>query len=94
VAEWLLGHPQAGVVDPWEDARQILEAVLPLIERDVQRKMARHLVALDETEPDLYGSYAVLRTSLRKAARGKPLPARPPKVGRDIPATPGGECAS
>ena len=31
---------------------------------------------------------------LRKVARGEPLPDLPPKAGRDIPATPGGECAS
>lgn len=75
-AEWLLSHPQAGTVDPWEDARQILEAVLPLIERDVRRKMARHVLDLDALNRQKTRNrppWINMTTSLRKLSRGEEL---------------------
>jgi hypothetical protein len=60
-------------------ARLVLDAALPLIERDVRRKMARHILALDQLDRQQVertsnkGPFYDMRTSLRRVARGEPL---------------------
>jgi hypothetical protein len=62
--------------------RMALEVALPLIERDVRRKMAQHLMALRDAEQGSM-SHSSWRRCLRRISRGEPLP----DLG-DVTATP------
>ena len=73
------GHDGLIAGDAETLARAAIEAALPLIERDVRRKTARHVLALDDyaRRQDAYtrnkGPFIDMRTSLRKLARGEEL---------------------
>jgi hypothetical protein len=61
-------------------ARAALEAALPVIERAVQRETARHILALDAADlakQRNVGPWNDTRTTLRRLARGEPLPDLP-----------------
>lgn len=64
-----------------DDARADLEAAAPLLERAICRKMARDILALAAEDENAEkkgarhaGPYGDMRTSLRRLARGEPLP--------------------
>jgi hypothetical protein len=80
-AEALQAHLHCDEADPWRDrARVVLLAALPAIERHVQRQMAIRILeldALDRQRTSNKGPYYDMRTSLRRLARGEPLPEIP-----------------
>jgi hypothetical protein len=68
-----------------------LDSVLPAIQRDAVRQAARHVLALDaaerakRNEPGCrnVGPWNYADSSLRRLARGEPLPDIPPKEAPD-----------
>jgi len=65
----------------WHEAARIaLDAALPILERDIRRQAASEVLALDARNREQAerthnrGPYYDMRTSLRRLARGEPLP--------------------
>jgi hypothetical protein len=69
----------------WRDfadqAREVLEAAMPAIERASRRKVAREILALDAADKAIErspatnkGPFGDVRSSVRRLARGEPLP--------------------
>lgn len=71
------GHDGLIAGDAGTLARAALEAALPLIERDVRRQMARHVLALASLNREKTRNkppWIDMMTSLRKLSRGEELP--------------------
>jgi hypothetical protein len=71
-----------GALSATDAARVVLEAVMPRIEDRARRQAAREVLALDDAErklsrrgPRNAGPFGDAVTSLRRIARGEPLPA-------------------
>lgn len=71
-----------GALSATDAARVVLEAVMPQVEDRARRQAAREALALDDAERQLArqgarnaGPYGDAVTSLRRIARGDPLPA-------------------
>lgn len=76
-AEALEDRPDYCLLDPCNAARVALEAALPLIERDMRRKIGRQVLALDSLNRQKTRNkppWIDVRTSLRKLSRGEELP--------------------